>query len=81
MAQLDYCYKVCQYDCQGIPFRTYLYVPEIHPDTGMPFSEREDEAHLLKVIQMCIDISQDYMFRFDTKVEGFYPVCLLLENC
>ncbi len=50
LAQLDYCYHVCDYDTKGIPFKTYLYVPEIHPDTKMPFYEREDEAHLLKVV-------------------------------
>ena len=26
-----------------------LYVPELHPETGEAFCEREDEAHVLKV--------------------------------
>ena len=30
-------------------FLFYMYVPEIHPLTGEPFHEREDEAHVFKV--------------------------------
>ena len=29
--------------------RCYLYVPEVHPDTGTVLCEREDEGHVLKV--------------------------------
>ena len=32
-------------------FRQHIYVPETHPLTGMPFHEREDEAHVSKVCQ------------------------------
>jgi len=32
-----------------VPFRTHMYVPEVHPATSQVFYEREDEAHLLKV--------------------------------
>ena len=32
-----------------VSFRTYLHVPELHPETGMTFMEREDEGHVLKV--------------------------------
>ena len=49
LAQLEFCYTVRQYDENGVPFRTYLHVPEIHPDSGMTFLEREDEGHVLKV--------------------------------
>ncbi len=52
---LDYCYHVCDYDTKGIPFKTYLYVPEIHPDTKMAFYEREVEAHLLKVVILSLN--------------------------
>ena len=38
-----------RYKIQGVPFRTYLYVPEEHPETKSVFYEREDEAHLIKV--------------------------------
>ena len=34
IAQLEYSYEVCDYDKKGIPFRTYMYVPEKHPITG-----------------------------------------------
>lgn len=49
LAQLEYAYEVCKWEAKGVPFRRYLYVPEVHPVTKMPFAEREDEAHVLKV--------------------------------
>jgi hypothetical protein len=49
LAKLDYTHQVLQYDKNGIPFCTYLYVPEIHPITGCEYHEREDDAHVLKV--------------------------------
>ena len=49
LSQYEYIYQVCKFDNEGIPFRTHLYVPEIHPVSQMPFCEREDEAHVLKV--------------------------------
>lgn len=52
LAQMDYKYSVCRYDDQGVPFRMYLHVPEIHPDSGNVFMEREDEGHVLKVTNL-----------------------------
>jgi len=53
LAQLDFSYTVRDFhDRQGVPFRHHLYVPEIHPETNLPFCEREDEAHVLKVHAM-----------------------------
>lgn len=49
LAQLDFSYKIKQWADQGVPFRTHLYVPEVHPDTGEEFHEREDEGHVFKV--------------------------------
>ena len=49
LAQLEYRYQVCRWDSIGVPFRTYLYVPEIHPVTKSEFHEHEDFAHVLKV--------------------------------
>ena len=46
---LEFAYQVREWEAKGIPFSTYLHVPELHPETQMPFCEREDEAHLLKV--------------------------------
>ena len=37
------------YELKGIPFCTYLYVPEEHPETNSIFYKRKDEAHLIKV--------------------------------
>ena len=53
LAQFEYTNIVKEYDKRGVPFRTYLYIPETHPDTGKIFYEREDDAHLLKVIFIC----------------------------
>ena len=49
VAQLEYSHQVSEYDRAGVPFRTYMYVLEVHPITGMEFHEREDDAHVLKV--------------------------------
>lgn len=49
LAQLEYSYQVRRWDSSGVPFRTYLYVPETHPVTKSEFHEREDFAHVLKV--------------------------------
>lgn len=49
LAQLEYKHTVYMYEERGVPFRTYMYVPEVHPVTNATFYEREDDAHLLKV--------------------------------
>ena len=49
LSQLEYKHTVYTYEQNRIPFRTYMYVPEIHPSTNAIFFEREDVAHLLKV--------------------------------
>ena len=49
LAQLEYCHQVCTWDEKGVPFRTYMYVPEVHTVTNSVYHEREDFAHVLKV--------------------------------
>ena len=49
LAQLDFAYQVNMRNSKGVPFKDHLYVPEIHPETGMGFCEREDEGQVLKV--------------------------------
>ena len=49
LVQLEFSYRVCEYDCQGVPFRSHLHVPEVHPLTGHTWYEREDPGHVLKV--------------------------------
>ena len=49
MAQLEYRYQVNTWDAKGIPFKKYLYVPEVHPETGKLLCECEDEGHVFKV--------------------------------
>lgn len=53
---MEYSHQVLEYDKAGVPFRTYMYVPEIHPVTCSEYHEREDDAHVLKVIEYCLDI-------------------------
>ena len=61
LAQLEFTYTVRQYDDSGVLFRTHLYVPELHPDSGDIFLEREDEGHVLKV-QLYIDTVGMYVY-------------------
>ena len=49
MAQIEFCRLIEDWGKKGVPFWTYMYVPEIHPFTNNVFREREDEAHVLKV--------------------------------
>ena len=42
-------YEVLEWEKKGVPFRSHMYVPEVHPITKLPFHEREDEAHVFKV--------------------------------
>ena len=49
LAQLEYQHQVCSWDEKGVPFRTCMYVPDIHPIRKEVFHEKEDFAHVLKV--------------------------------
>lgn len=49
LAQFEYQYQVHLWESKGVPFGTYLYVPEKLPLTKKEFHEREDFAHVLKV--------------------------------
>lgn len=53
VAQLEFRFVINEWEKKGVPFRTHLYVPEMHPISNEVFCEREDEAHVLKVILMC----------------------------
>jgi len=37
-------YTMVMWNSKGVPFKDHLYVPEVHPVTGLGFCEREDEA-------------------------------------
>lgn len=50
MAQLQFRHDILEWESKGVPFSSHLYVPEIHPTTNQPFHEREDEAHVFKVL-------------------------------
>ena len=56
LAQLEFKYQVLEYEERGVPFKTHLYVPEVHPGSGLEYHEREDDAHVLKVLYMHIII-------------------------
>jgi len=49
LAQFEFTKTILEFESKGIPFGTYINVPEQHPDTGDLFNEREDDAHILKV--------------------------------
>ena len=49
MAQLEYSHQINAWHVKGVPFKYHVYVPEVHPVTGIEFCEREDEGHVLKV--------------------------------
>jgi len=46
LVQLEYSHLVNLWHSKGVPFKDHLYVPEVHPVTGLGFCEREDEAHI-----------------------------------
>ena len=46
MAQLEVQYEILEWEKKGIPFCSYVYAPEVHPLTGVPFHEPEDEARV-----------------------------------
>ena len=52
LAQLEFSHQVVEYDKAGVPFRTHIY--EIHPITGSEYHEREDDAHVNKVIRLSL---------------------------
>lgn len=56
LAQMEYSFEVCKWDEVGVPFRTYMYVPEVHHITKEPFLEREDEGHVFKVIACMVTL-------------------------
>jgi len=39
LAQLEYAHTVNLFHSKGVHFKDYLYVPEIHPITGVDFCE------------------------------------------
>ena len=49
LAQLEYAHSVNLLHSKGAHFKDHLYVPEVHPITGIEFCEREDEGHIFKV--------------------------------
>ena len=50
MAQFEYQYQINVWSDKGVLFKERVYIPEVHPETGMAFCEREDEGHVLKVL-------------------------------
>ena len=47
LAQFEFKYVLKLWEERGVNLRLYLYVPEVHPETGEALCEREDEAHVL----------------------------------
>ena len=53
LAQLEFQYLVECWEKKGVPFKSHLHIPEVHPVTNALFCEREDEGHVLKVQTLC----------------------------
>ena len=68
LAQAEYAYRICEWDANGVPFRLHAYVPECDPITKEEFHEREDHAHLLKVINKIM-----YNFKLQLTKYGLFP--------
>ena len=49
LSQLEYTQLIRSWNEKGVPFLTYMYVPEIHSVTNEEFHERKDEGHVFKV--------------------------------
>ena len=49
LAQMEFAHEILSWESKGVQFHTYLYVPEVHPETHTVFCEREDEAHVLEI--------------------------------
>ena len=52
LSQFEYVYQVSIWEEKGVQFKKHFYVPEVHPLTRAEFHEREDDAHVLKVVYM-----------------------------
>ena len=49
LAQLEYVHQVNDWHSKGVPLKDHVYVPAVHPLTGVEFCEHEDEGHVFKV--------------------------------
>ncbi len=52
--------RIKSWDAKGVPFSTYMYVPEEHPVLKTVFHEREDEGHVFKVLHHIVDLTVNY---------------------
>ncbi len=62
LAQLEYSHEIKEWDKKGIPFSQFFYVPEVHPETSQHFLEREDEAHVFKVLLLSASLLSIYFY-------------------
>lgn len=56
LSQLDYRWQINSWLERGVNFKDHLYVPEVHPETGLHFCEREDEGHVFKVCKFYVHV-------------------------
>lgn len=56
LAQMEFTHEILSWESKGVQFCTYLYVPEVHPETHTVFCECEDEAHVLKVYKFLLKL-------------------------
>jgi len=46
LAQFHYVQEIEKYEAKGIPFKTYMYIPEHHPETNDLFSMKGRMKHI-----------------------------------
>ena len=49
LAQLVYKHEVRTWNSKGVPFQSFMYIPEVYPLSHKEFHEREDKGHVFKV--------------------------------
>ncbi|XP_064389547.1 uncharacterized protein LOC135337544 isoform X2 [Halichondria panicea] len=72
LAQMEFTHVVRSWDQKGVPFRTYIYVPEEHPELGTVFHEREDEGHVYKRMRNSTLMGGPKRFKLERFNEAVY---------
>ena len=81
LAQLHFQHDVLQFEKKGVPFRSHMYVPEVHPLTGEPFHERKDEAHVFKVCYCPTRTCTCTSSMLYACVHNYYSTCTCTCKC
>ena len=70
LAQMEYSYRVRYYDEQGVPFKTHLYVPEDHSETGLGFCWSKLLFSFLRPLYGVCGFTQETLHALIANIEG-----------